>query len=494
MYNESKENFLTAAVDSDAVAANPSGRHLRLAMPFHPIEGVVIFADMVLVVGSSILAGILYHTVAIGRSGDLEAFIGVGAAVYLNFVIISAARTNYKLHLLSNFREQVQEVTAIWFIVCSLLLALAFFFKIGDSYSRGATLLFLVGGWVALICCRAVLALLFFTSTFAAGRFAKKRVVILAAKDFVVGQNTVHELKRCGYRPVRIFKFEGDASSPLERSAREVINDLITICRAEPIEQVFLQVPWQNPRLVEEIMSALRVLSLPVHLLPDDSVAHFLRNRIVNMGGAWTVELKRASLSPIEQAIKRTADLVLATIGLVVLSPLMAAVAAIVVLDSPGPVFFVQTRHGFNGRSFGVRKFRTMRVLEDGPIIRQATRNDPRFTRIGRLLRRTSIDELPQLFNVISGEMSLVGPRPHAAAHNTEYEKLIGKYMYRNYIKPGITGWAQVNGFRGETTSLEMMERRVDFDLWYINNWSFSLDIRILLKTITIAANQTNAY
>jgi undecaprenyl-phosphate galactose phosphotransferase/putative colanic acid biosynthesis UDP-glucose lipid carrier transferase len=141
-----------------------------------------------------------------------------------------------------------------------------------------------------------------------------------------------------------------------------------------------------------------------------------------------------------------------------------------------------------------VRKFRTMRVAEDGPVVRQATRNDPRVTRLGRVLRRASIDELPQLFNVIAGDMSLVGPRPHAVAHNSEYQKLVDKYAHRYQLKPGITGWAQVNGFRGETKSVEMMAKRVEFDLWYINNWSLWLDVKILFRTLAVLGFQSNAY
>jgi undecaprenyl-phosphate galactose phosphotransferase/putative colanic acid biosynthesis UDP-glucose lipid carrier transferase len=154
----------------------------------------------------------------------------------------------------------------------------------------------------------------------------------------------------------------------------------------------------------------------------------------------------------------------------------------------------LQKRNGFNGHAFNIFKFRTMHVHEDGPVIRQATRNDPRITRIGRWLRKSSIDELPQLFNVILGDMSLVGPRPHATSHNSEYEKLIANYAFRHHVKPGLTGWAQVNGYRGETQQIELMERRVEHDIWYINNWSPWLDLRIVLQTTLLALRQTTAY
>jgi undecaprenyl-phosphate galactose phosphotransferase/putative colanic acid biosynthesis UDP-glucose lipid carrier transferase len=228
--------------------------------------------------------------------------------------------------------------------------------------------------------------------------------------------------------------------------------------------------------------------------LPDENVSRFLRGQFVNIGAAWTAELKRAPLNFGEQALKRCCDLLLSGVALVLLAPLMLITALAIKLDSRGPVLFSQTRNGFNGRSFRIFKFRTMCVLEDGPVIRQAVQDDPRITRLGRWLRRTSIDELPQLFNVISGEMSLVGPRPHATAHNTEYEKLVADYAFRYHMKPGITGWAQVSGYRGETQKVELMAKRVEFDLWYIHNWSFWLDIRILLKTLILELQQSQAY
>ena len=233
---------------------------------------------------------------------------------------------------------------------------------------------------------------------------------------------------------------------------------------------------------------------MPIHLLPDENVARFLATPMLEVGTAWTAELKRAPLSVAEQALKRAFDVLAASLGIILLSPLLLTSVLLIKLDSKGPVLFTQTRNGFNGRSFRIFKFRTMRVLEDGPKIRQATRNDPRVTDVGRWLRRTSIDELPQLFNVLGGSMSLVGPRPHAVAHNTEYERIVANYAFRYHVKPGISGWAQVNGFRGETSTVNLMEKRVEADLWYVSNWSFWLDLRILWKTLTVATWQASAY
>ena len=249
---------------------------------------------------------------------------------------------------------------------------------------------------------------------------------------------------------------------------------------------MFLLASWDDRRLIEVLMTQLRALSIPVYLLPDRNVAHFLGKRMVNVGTAWTAELQRAPLTTTEQVCKRAFDLLIASVLLIMLAPLLLLVAALIKMETRGPALFMQRRSGFNGRTFKIYKFRTMSVLEDGPVIRQATKNDPRLTRCGRVLRRTNIDELPQLLNVIAGEMSLVGPRPHPLALNSEYENIIGNYAFRHHVKPGLTGWAQVNGWRGETQTVDLMTRRIEHDLWYINNWSFWLDVKILLRTLVL--------
>jgi exopolysaccharide biosynthesis polyprenyl glycosylphosphotransferase len=199
----------------------------------------------------------------------------------------------------------------------------------------------------------------------------------------------------------------------------------------------------------------------------------------------FTIDRKRVPLTTLDRALKRTLDLFGTVVGLVLLSPLLLTIAVLIKLESRGPILFTQWRSGFNGQKFRIFKFRSMMVLEDGPVIRQAKRDDPRFTPLGRLLRRTSIDELPQLFNVLRGEMSLVGPRPHAIAHDSEFARMIAEYGLRYGVKPGITGWAQVNGYRGETGTLDLLSKRVEFDLWYIENWSIWLDLKIIFGTLT---------
>jgi len=241
------------------------------------------------------------------------------------------------------------------------------------------------------------------------------------------------------------------------------------------------------------ICERLQILPVPVLLLPDQHVESIL-SRSRPLGREFTIVIQRPPLSQGELALKRALDLVIAAGMLVALSPLFALVAALIRLDSPGPVIFRQRRKGFTGREFSIFKFRTMSVLEDGSVVTQARRNDPRVTRIGGILRASSIDELPQLVNVLRGQMSIIGPRPHAIAHDDGYTKLIANYAFRQHVKPGLTGWAQVNGYRGETARVEQMEKRVECDLWYIKNWSFWLDLRILILTGFELLRRRNAY
>jgi undecaprenyl-phosphate galactose phosphotransferase/putative colanic acid biosynthesis UDP-glucose lipid carrier transferase len=235
----------------------------------------------------------------------------------------------------------------------------------------------------------------------------------------------------------------------------------------------------------------LRASPLPVTLLPDFAIRSVVGNR--RKGGldaALAVDIQRQPLSRLDRLCKRAIDLALSLAAIALLAPLLALTALAIRLDSPGPALFRQRRVGFDNREFVIFKFRTMTARDDGPIVPQARRGDGRVTRLGRLLRRSSLDELPQLLNVIRGEMSLVGPRPHALAHHDRYGALIGSYAFRHHVKPGLTGMAQVRGLRGETSELAAMENRVEQDLWYIDNWSLALDFAIMARTCLVLLRQ----
>jgi Undecaprenyl-phosphate glucose phosphotransferase len=459
------------------------------------VEKAVLTADVIFIVAASLVCWWGYSWITNGDLANWRPFAGLGIIVAVNFTAMMAARRNYRLKNLAQVTMQARDTIIIWSGVYGMLALVGFAIKISSDFSRGSTMLFFAGGLATLLSFRLLVANLI-TQSLANGSFARKKIIVVAEQDQHVLSRPLTELRRYGYHPVKTCEVSREevVAIGMPASLRSKLADVVQFAKDEQIEDIYILMDWRHHRAIYGILHVLAVLPISVHLIPDENTAQFLNHPITNIGDTWTAALRRAPLSHTERAAKRFFDLSLAVAGLVTLLPLMLVTALLVKLDSRGPVFFLQKRNGFNSQTFNIIKFRTMHVLENGPHISQATRNDPRVTRLGRLLRRSSIDELPQLFNVIRGDMSLVGPRPHALSHNTEYEKLIANYAFRHHVKPGLTGWAQVNGYRGETREIKQMERRVEHDLWYINNWSPLLDVRIILQTIAVALRQTTAY
>jgi Undecaprenyl-phosphate glucose phosphotransferase len=465
-------------------------------IPFWSVEPLVCALDCFILVGSSILSGFAYHRWVLGGSGDLETSLAVGLLVAVNFTTILVSRGSYKPLNLISLQGRIKETTAIWLIVFSLLLAVVFSLKVGANLSRGATATFMVVGLTLLISWRAVLSS-YLAKALACGSFAERRVVVIGEPDEIDTSEGLHRLRRCGYRPIESFPIlETDfaAHKGMSPRLRSVLNQVIRTAQSGRAEEILLAIRWDQRRLVDSIVTALRVVPIPIRLAPDRTIAGLLHKPRTEIGSTWVVDLHRGPLTWSECAIKRAFDITFSSLALVMLAPTMLIAAIMIKLDSRGPVFFSQVRNGFNTKEFWIFKFRTMTVMEQGAEVKQAVRNDKRVTRIGRWLRRSSIDELPQFLNVLRGEMSLVGPRPHARIHNDEYQKLISKYAFRHHVKPGITGWAQIHGLRGETATVDLMEKRVELDLWYINNWSLWLDIKIILRTSLAVMRQKEAY
>ena len=249
------------------------------------------------------------------------------------------------------------------------------------------------------------------------------------------------------------------------------------------VDEVYITLPSGSQQRVAQVLESLQQTTASIYIVPDVVGVSVIQGRLRDVNGVPMVGLCESPFTGINAALKRTSDIVLASVFLVLLSPVMAAVALGVKLSSPGPVIFRQRRNGLGGAEIIVYKFRSMRTMDNGPVVRQATRDDERITRFGRFIRRTSLDELPQFINVLQGRMSVVGPRPHAVAHNNAYQAVVRAYMVRHKVRPGITGWAQVNGCRGETDTLDKMQARVEYDLDYLRNWSLSLDLEIILRT-----------
>ncbi len=270
---------------------------------------------------------------------------------------------------------------------------------------------------------------------------------------------------------------------------RSCIQQAIGFARGSKATEYALVIPWSYELVIEQVTEMLKSSPRSIRLYPDRKTRAILsRKQNENLDSCICAEIHPEPLSFSDRVAKRSFDIAVASFGLTVLSPILLAVALLIKLDSPGPVFFRQTRKGYDDQKFRIWKFRTMTVMEDGPQITQAARNDHRVTRVGKILRRASVDELPQLFNVLRGEMSIVGPRPHAVAHDDHYDDIIAEYALRRHVKPGLTGLAQVQGLRGETKSPKQMAMRVEKDLWYINNWSLWLDTRIAFQTLVVLA------
>lgn len=374
-----------------------------------------------------------------------------------------------------------------WMAVFLTLFCVAFFSKMGGDLSR-VTVMYLFGAGVVLLPFwrRFVLkatSYLLDRNMFAAG----KRAVILSmgASSSALEAKQVRDLRRRGKSVI--------GSLVVDRLDAASLARLKAFLAIEKADEVWFSCGLDNG-VLQQVSETLKAIPLPVYWLADKAFDALLSLPVEDLGSFKAVKVQGGPLTSTQQFAKRAFDVVLSVAGIFLLLPLFAFVAIGIRLDSKGPIIFSQRRSGFNGRTFRIYKFRSMTTADDGPDIAQATRNDQRVTRFGLVLRRSSLDELPQLVNVLKGDMSLVGPRPHALCHDTQYGEAIATYAMRYHVKPGITGWAQVKGCRGETKTVADMERRITLDIWYIKNWTFWLDVKAVFGTLKQLAGSANAY
>jgi putative colanic acid biosynthesis UDP-glucose lipid carrier transferase len=292
------------------------------------------------------------------------------------------------------------------------------------------------------------------------------------------------------------FDDRADARQPtgLRHPLLGKMSEIAAYVRGNNIKMIFISQPISAQPRIKQLLDELQDTTASVYFLPDIYIFDLMQARFDNVGGMPVIAICETPFMGLNSAIKRASDIVFGLVILLSLVPLMVAIALAVKLTSPGPVIFRQRRYGLYGEEIIVYKFRSMTVLDDGGTIVQARKGDRRLTRIGAFLRRSSLDELPQFVNVLQGRMSVVGPRPHAVAHNELYRKLIKGYMLRHKVKPGITGWAQVNGMRGETATLDKMQARIQYDLDYLRSWSVWLDLWIIVKTVKVVLARDNAH
>ena len=466
-------------------------RDRKWTIPYAAIAPIAITFDVLIIFLASIGASTTYHLYALGETANLLQFGGLASIVAALFITLGKSTSLYNAPHLLTLRSQIPRVTINLIGIFLFLSGVAFAMKMGSSFSRGATIAFAISALVGIIGARAIWRILLIDGS-AVRQFSGRRVVLISEESIAVDSFLLAPFALQGLQLASHFVLPINRNDM--RSCERVISEVVSSVRGSNIEEIIVAANLDRWPQLSRLLSSLKVLPCPVTLVPIGPVSDLFRLPIQTIGPAVTIELQRRPLTLLDRLLKRSIDIVISGTAIILFLPLLLMTAIAIKIDSPGPVIFKQRRCGFNGRQFQILKFRTMSVLEDGERIDSAKHNDIRVTRIGNWLRRTSIDELLQLFNVLQGDMSIVGPRPHALAHDNQFDKSVAKYAYRHHVKPGITGWAQVNGHRGSMATVIDVEQRVKFDLWYIDNWSLALDIRIILMTVVEIVRGENAY
>ena len=489
---------LNAAGLSDAAQPLRLGENLKRSrfLSRKMLAEMMVAFDCISIFSAGFAARYLYVVLQEGKQLDLLNCVSIMSLVALGFHFIGRQKGLYDTAKLTNFSDQLGTVLYVWVATSALLFAVLFFLKLSDQVSR----LWCVE-WLSILVLLLAFArgvtIRYFQRMDRAGVLRRFVVLIGFGDQFsalrarIVGDNRNFSL--CA-----VVELPSVQSAAPEQTALEEVNRLVARYTQSAHEfeadDIMIALPAGHASLANLILREVQKVSADIHIVPDLGGLGFSGIRVGQLGEVTYLTTMSKPIAGWGAFFKKLEDYLLAAVGLILLTPALACIAVAIKLDSKGPVFFRQRRHGYNHQVIEVLKFRSMSTLDDGDKIVQATRNDRRITRVGRILRRTSLDELPQLINVLKGEMSIVGPRPHALAHNTYYGDLVENYANRHRVKPGITGWAQVHGFRGETDNPEKMAQRIRFDLEYIDNWSIWLDIKIIFMTPLFGLFNKGAY
>jgi putative colanic acid biosysnthesis UDP-glucose lipid carrier transferase len=450
----------------------------------HRLIGLIqIMLDAAIIAATFLLAFILYKN-------NIEKFSRPYVLVMLAGVVIfyiAAINTHlYDSWRTDQLNRHLSRLLKVWFVTMVILVILGWALKVSDYFSR------------------VVLGVWFFATPIVLGisRWLMRRVLgyfraqgrnirfIAVVGTSKAGQAFIEEIRSNEWMG---YVIKGQYEIDNAGNASDFMH-LVDEVKNHHFDEVFIALPMSAEDTIVRLVDALSDSSTPVHIIPDLFTFNLMNARMTRIGSIPAISVFDSPHDDLSAVLKRVEDVVLASVILLLISPLMLLIAVAIKLSSSGPVFFRQRRYGVGGEEISVWKFRSMTVCEDGAHVPQAQKNDSRITPLGAFLRRTSLDELPQFINVLQGQMSIVGPRPHAVAHNELYRKNIHGYMLRHLVKPGITGWAQINGWRGETDTLDKMEKRVEYDLEYIQNWSILFDLKIIALTIFKGFVDKNAY
>lgn len=468
----------------------------RFSLGYGALQPVAAIADAlaIMLVGSCATL-IYFRLVGSGKKLLDVNFLSVALMTAVLFITLSYLTGGYEPKTRADRRASIRSAMKIWALTLAFMVLCAFLFKVGAQYSRATMILHATGGAAAITFIRVFWPYLVRRAMESNVVFTTNVLVVRIGDDPEAGKAAdlarMRELRNSGLRPVgsRVMSI-----GPSDGRIDQLIAFVDERFRLGQLNEVILLAGHNALSHLDAVVERLRVVPVPVRFVLDPVTLKVLTRPLKKVGSLILAEYQRAPLSVTERFFKRSLDIAVSLTGLILLSPLVLIAALAVKLDSPGPVLFKQARRGFGGKPFLILKLRSMAVQDDGAAVVQAKRDDARVTRVGRLLRRTSIDELPQLWNVLAGHMSIVGPRPHALAHDDYYSQLIEDYAFRHHAKPGITGWAQVKGLRGETPHVENMKARIEKDIWYIDNWSIWLDIMIIVRTGVVVLGQRTAY
>jgi len=472
--------------------------------PFARAYSPIVLAGMVRLIEAAIVALVgfaVYFSYVVPRDGFAWHYVAAIAGIALLAMLAFQAADIYQVQAFRGHEKQYMRLASAWSVVFLIAISVSFFAKAGDQFSRAWLGGFYVFGLLALVAFRRALFLLVRRWT-REGRLDRRTVVVGADTK---GESLIHSLaaqRDSDVRVIGMFDDRGDARSPVNCDGVQklgTVDDLVEFARRTRVDLVIFSLPISAESRILQMLKKLWVLPVDIRLSAHTNKLRFRPRSYSYIGNVPVIDIYDKPIADWDVVMKWLFDKIVGALALICVSPIMLAVAVAIKLDSKGPVLFRQRRYGFNNELIEVYKFRSMYVEEtDATANRLVTKDDPRVTRVGRFIRKTSLDELPQLFNVVfAGNLSLVGPRPHAVnakAQNRIYDEAVDGYFARHRVKPGITGWAQVNGWRGETDSQEKIQHRVEHDLYYIENWSILFDIYILARTPFALLRSENAY
>lgn len=426
--------------------------------------------DFLLIMAGSYVA----HYLRFGDWFMLDHYLVATLVIAMSVVVSQIALGTYLSWRGMPLLRQLGRMVTGWLIAMAIITSLAVLLKVSDNYSR-IWLVSTLGVALALVTAFRICAFLVLRHLRLRGHNLKQVIIVESGGAANNVRARFEHLPEMGFNVVKIL--------PLG-SCQDWYQELVNEVLESGAHELWLCLPLNQGDSIKAVMHALRYQTVDIRYIPDLGDLPLLNHKVSTIAGLYALDISRTPMDGPARLLKRAEDLVLGIPIAIAVLPICLTIAIAIKLSSPGPVIFKQYRTGINGKRFKVYKFRSMEVPAQTPgQVDQARFGDPRITRLGAFLRRTSLDELPQFYNVLQGRMSIVGPRPHALDHNEYYKNMVQSYMQRHKVKPGITGWAQVNGYRGATDTLEKMEKRVEHDLWYIDNWSLWLDLKIIFMS-----------